>query len=87
MERMVGKMANTNSVKDPKNGVVSCWVCTGVLILFYVMRLSMLRMDNKIIDWTFIVLIIIWIIISAYQTIKYRKSKKGMEHRDDGETL
>ena len=22
-------MATTNAVKDPKNGVISCWVCTG----------------------------------------------------------
>lgn len=74
-------MANTNSVKDPKNGVVSCWVCTGVLILIDVMRLTMLRGSNKIIDWIFIVLILIWVIISVYQTIKYKKTKHGDEIR------
>ncbi len=76
---MAGKMAYTNSVKDSKNGVVSCWVCTGVLILMDVMRLTMLPGKNKIIDWIFLILILIWVIISVYQTVKYRKTKQGDE--------
>lgn len=68
-------MANTNAVKDPKNGVISCWVCTGVMILIDVMRLTMLRMDNKIADWVFIILIIIWVVISTVETVKYVKKK------------
>ena len=41
-------MATTNAVKDPKNGVISCWVCTGVVI---------------------------WIVISVYETVKYIRGK------------
>lgn len=73
---MVEKMA-TNSVKDPKNGVISCWVCTGVLILIDVLRYTMLRGESKFLDVTFLILIVIWVIISVYQTIKYRKTKYG----------
>lgn len=68
-------MANTHAVKDPKNGVVSCWVCTGMMILIDVIRLTMLRMNNKVTDWVFILLIVIWVVISVYQTIKYKKMK------------
>ncbi len=72
-------MANTNAVKDPKNGVVSCWVCTGMMIFIDVLRLMMLRMDNRLVDWVFIVLIAIWVIISVVETVKYRKFKNKME--------
>lgn len=68
-------MANTHAVKDPKNGVVSCWVCTGMMIFIDVIRLMMLRMNNRLVDWVFILLIVIWIVISVYQTIKYKKMK------------
>lgn len=69
-------MANTNAVKDPKNGVVSCWVCTGMMIFIDVLRLTMLRMDNRVVDWVFIVLILIWVVISVTETVKYHKYKK-----------
>lgn len=69
-------MPRLNAVRDPKNGVVSCWVCTGVLILVDVLRLTMLRMNNRLADWIFIVLIVIWIVISVVETIKYQKYKK-----------
>lgn len=69
-------MANTNAVKDPKNGVVSCWVCTGMMIFIDVLRLVMLRMNNRVVDWVFIALIVIWIVISVTETVKYRKYKK-----------
>lgn len=70
-------MPKLNAVKDPKNGVVSCWVCTGVLVFVDVMRLIMLQMNNKVADWLFILLIVIWVIISVYQTIKYVRTKNG----------
>lgn len=70
-------MPKLNAVKDPKNGVVSCWVCTGVLVFVDVMRLIMLQMNNKVADWVFILLIVIWVIISVYQTIKYVRTKNG----------
>lgn len=70
-------MANTNAVKDPKNGVVSCWVCTGMMIFMDVLRLTMLRMNNKIVDWVFIALIVIWIVISVTETVKYVRKKKN----------
>lgn len=78
-------MANTNAVKDPKNGVVSCWVCTGMMIFINVLRLVVLRMDNRVYDWIFGILIVIWVIISVYQTIKYLNFKKKMEqiNKDD----
>lgn len=69
-------MANTNAVKDPKNGVISCWVCTGMLVFMNVIRLVGLRMNNKIWDWIFIILIAIWILISVVETVKYRKKKR-----------
>ena len=69
-------MPRLNAVRDPKNGVVSCWVCTGVLILVDVLRLTMLRMNNRLADWIFIVLIAIWIVISVVETVKYQKFKK-----------
>lgn len=69
-------MANTNAVKDPKNGVVSCWVCTGMMIFIDVLRLVMLRMNNRVVDWVFIALIVIWIVISITETVKYQKYKK-----------
>lgn len=69
-------MPKINAVKDPKNGVVSCWVCTGVMILIDVMRLTMLRMNSWLADWIFIVLIVIWIVISVVETMKYQKYKK-----------
>lgn len=69
-------MANTNAVKDPKNGVVSCWVCTGMMIFIDVLRLTMLRMNSKTADWIFIALIVIWIVISVTETVKYVKTKK-----------
>lgn len=68
-------MANTNAVKDPKNGVVSCWVCTGVLIFADILRILMLGTKHNAVDWIFIILIIIWIIISVVETVKYRKEK------------
>lgn len=68
-------MANTNAVKDPKNGVVSCWVCTGVLIFADILRILMLGTKHNVVDWIFIILIIIWIIISVVETVKYRKEK------------
>lgn len=70
-------MANTNAVKDPKNGVVSCWVCTGMMIFMDVLRLTMLRMNNKLIDGIFIALIVIWIVISVTETVKYVRKKKN----------
>lgn len=66
-------MANTNAVKDPKNGVVSCWVCTGMMIFIDVLRLTMLRMNNRVVDWVFIALIVIWVVISVTETVKYQK--------------
>lgn len=69
-------MANTNAVKDPKNGVVSCWVCTGMMIFIDVLRLTMLRMDNRVVDWVFIGLIVIWVVISVTETVKYQNYKK-----------
>lgn len=72
-------MANTNAVKDPKNGVVSCWVCTGMMIFIDVLRLTMLRMNNRVVDWVFIALIIIWVVISVVETVKYKKFKKKQE--------
>lgn len=70
-------MANTHAVKDPKNGVVSCWVCTGMMIFIDVVRLTMLRMNNRWVDWVFILLIVVWVVISVYQTLKYKKTKSG----------
>lgn len=69
-------MANTNAVKDPKNGVVSCWVCTGMMIFIDVLRLTMLRMNNRVVDWVFIALIVIWVVISVTETVKYQNYKK-----------
>ncbi len=68
-------MANTGAVKDPKNGVISCWVCTGVLVVVNLMRLIMLRMDNRMVDGVFLALILIWLGISVYETVKYNKEK------------
>lgn len=68
-------MATTNAVKDPKNGVISCWVCTGVMILIDVFRLTMLHPKRGIADWIFLVLIVIWIVISVYETVKYIRGK------------
>lgn len=70
------QMANTNAVKDPKNGVVSCWVCTGMMIFIDVLRLTMLRMNNRVVDWVFIALIVIWVVISVTETVKYQNYKK-----------
>lgn len=72
-------MANTNAVKDPKNGVVSCWVCTGMMIFIDVLRLTMLRMNKPVVDWVFIVLIVIWIVISVVETVKYKRFKEKQE--------
>nr|MBP3599391.1 hypothetical protein [Eubacterium sp.] len=69
-------MANTNAVKDPKNGVISCWVCTGMMIFMNILRLVMLRMENKVWDWIFIILIAIWVILSVVETTKYMIRKK-----------
>lgn len=77
--KAVCDMANTNAVKDPKNGVVSCWVCTGMMIFIDVLRLTMLRMNNRVVDWVFIALIIIWVVISVVETVKYKKFKKKQE--------
>mgnify|MGYP007067142769 FL=1 len=68
-------MANTGAVKDPKNGVISCWVCTGVLVVANLMRLFMLRMNNRMVDGIFLALILIWLGISVYETVKYNKEK------------
>lgn len=69
-------MANTNAVKDPKNGVISCWVCTFAVILMDVVRMVLLRgLDAPIFNWIFGVLIVIWVIISVVETIKYVKGK------------
>lgn len=68
-------MANTGAVKDPKNGVISCWVCTGVLVVVNFMRLFMLRMNNRIVDGVFLALILIWLSISVFETVKYSKEK------------
>lgn len=68
-------MANTNAVKDPKNGVVSCWVCTGVLMFAYVFRIMMLGPNHNVANWVFLVLIVIWVIISIVETVKYKKEK------------
>ena len=65
----------TNAVKDPKNGVISCWVCTGVMILIDVLRLTMLHPKRGIADWIFLALIVIWIVISVYETVKYIRGK------------
>ena len=79
-------MPRLGAVKDPKNGVVSCWVCTGVMILVDVVRLTMLRMNNHMADWIFIALIVIWIVISVEETIKYKKKKSGDRKRNVGES-
>lgn len=79
-------MPRLGAVKDPKNGVVSCWVCTGAMILIDVMRLTMLRMNNRVVDWTFIALIVTWIVISVEETIKYKKKKSGDRKRNVRET-
>lgn len=71
----MGNMANTGAVKDPKNGVISCWVCTGVLVVVNFMRLFMLRMNNRIVDGVFLALILIWLSISVFETVKYSKEK------------
>lgn len=75
-------MANTGAVKDPKNGVISCWVCTGVLVVANIMRLFMLRMNNRIVDGIFLALILIWLGISVFETIKYNKAKDRDRNRE-----
>ena len=47
-------MSTTNAVKDPKNGVISCWVCTGVMILVDILRITMLYQKKGIIDLIFL---------------------------------
>ncbi len=74
-------MANTGAVKDPKNGVISCWVCTGMMILIDVVRLLLLRMDNRAVDVVFLVLIGIWVVISVVETVKYKKGKRMRNHK------
>lgn len=69
-------MSTINAVKDPKNGVISCWVCTGVMILVDILRITMLYQKKGIIDLIFLALIVIWIAISVYETVKYVKDKK-----------
>ncbi len=75
-------MGNSNAVKDPKNGVVSCWVCTGMMILINVIRLVGLRMDKPKVDVVFIILILIWVIISVTETVKYLRGKKKVEKKE-----
>lgn len=75
-------MANTGAVKDPKNGVISCWVCTGVLVAVNFMRLFMLRMNNWMVDGVFLVLILIWLGISVFETVKYSKEKNRNGNRE-----
>lgn len=75
------EMANTGAVKDPKNGVVSCWVCTGMMILIDVVRLLLLRMNNRAVDVVFLVLIGIWVVISVVETVKYKKGKRMTNHK------
>lgn len=73
-------MSTTRSVKNPKNEVVSCWVCTFVLVVMDIMRVVMLPEQNMVWAWAFRILIVIWVIISVYQTVKYMKNKKKMNH-------
>ncbi len=70
-------MPRLNTVKDPKNGVISCWVCTGMMILLDVLRLALLGSHSKILGGIFLLLILIWIVISTVETIKYVKKKKN----------
>ena len=70
-------MAGTSAVRNQKNGVVSCWVCTGMILFMNILRLTMLRMNNKVIDWVFIILTVIWVVISVVETVKCLKNKKS----------
>ena len=70
-------MAGTSAVRNQKNGVVSFWVCTGMILFMNILRLTMLRMNNKVIDWVFIILTVIWVVISVVETVKYLKNKKS----------
>lgn len=70
-------MAGTSAVRNQKKGVVSCWVCTGMILFMNILRLTMLRMNNKVIDWIFIILTVIWVVISVVETVKYLKNKKS----------
>ena len=70
-------MAGTSAVRNQKNGVVSCWVCTGMILFMNILRLTMLRMNNKVIDCVFIILTVIWVVISVVETVKYLKNKKS----------
>ena len=72
-------MADTRAVKDPKNGVVSCWVCTAVMIIVNLVRVYGLRNHSTIAAIVIGILIAIWVVISVVETIKYMKYKKKLE--------
>ncbi|MCR5796833.1 MAG: hypothetical protein K6G63_02810 [Eubacterium sp.] len=69
-------MGNTNAVKDPKNGVISCWVCTGVMIAVDLVRYFLLLMKGTGISIVMNGLVLVWVIISIVETVKYVKNKK-----------
>ncbi|WP_026835908.1 hypothetical protein [Eubacterium xylanophilum] len=69
-------MGNTNAVKDPKNGVISCWVCTGVMIAVDLVRYFLLLMKGTGISIVMNGLVLVWVIISIVETVKYVNNKK-----------
>ncbi len=69
-------MGNTNAVKDPKNGVISCWVCTGVMIAVDLVRYFLLLMKGTGISIIMNGLVLVWVIISIVETVKYVNNKK-----------
>ncbi len=66
----------THAVKDPKRGVISCWVCFFALIVMDVVRILLLGSKNTLYNWIFGILIAIWLVISVVETIKMIKKKK-----------
>ncbi len=72
-------MGYTGAVRDPKNGVVSCWVCTFVMILVNLVRIYGLGNHSTAAAIVFGLLIAAWVIISVVETVKYLRYKKKID--------
>ena len=68
-------MSNTNAVKNPKNGVISCWVCTFVMLAVDLVRYFLLLIKGNTANIIFHGLLIIWVVLSVIETVKYFRNR------------
>ncbi len=69
-------MSKPRAIRDRKSEMTSCWVCALFVAIIFIAKNALIGFDTMgMFNWILIVLFGIWVGISVYYTVQYKRWK------------